>query len=183
MSSPNTDTAVQPIDNTDSPARTEDPVSFPERQLIKGDIPNPTTTQQQWNGDSMDWKSWPTGRPGPLVSEAAMRRAMNLFHACDSRRDERSRTEERCSMLPSFLQLVGVSSMSIDGIWSNPSRNICRACHGTGAGYSVRSEYIVGPPCLHACLPSNPSSETALGDLFQTTVSKSDGPAPLSQSH
>ena len=86
MSSPNTDTTVQPTDNDSSASITPDgegnhPVSSPERLPLREDIPNFTTTQNPWNGDPMDWESWPTGRPGPLVSEGAMQKAMNWFHA------------------------------------------------------------------------------------------------------
>ena len=61
MSSPDRDTTVQPIH--DLPSRTSE-----------GD-------GNGWNGDPMDWESWPTGRPGPFVSEATMRAAMDQFQA------------------------------------------------------------------------------------------------------
>ena len=67
-----------------------------------GDIPNPTTPQLRWNGDPMDWGSWPTGRPGPFVSEAAMRQAMNMFQHFDSERNEWSRTEEKVFHVAEF---------------------------------------------------------------------------------
>ena len=98
------DTAI----HTDSSAQiTENPVSLPETPLTGGDIPNPATTQQRWNGDPMDWKSWPTGRPGPLVSEATMRHAMDTYHAYDSTRDELSRTKEKMFHVAEFSSTGG----------------------------------------------------------------------------
>jgi len=41
----------------------------------------------------MDWKSWPTGRPGPYVSDARMQQVMNSFRNLDKQRDEQSRTK------------------------------------------------------------------------------------------
>ena len=78
------------------------PVSSPERMPIRGDIPNPTTTQQRWSGDPMDWESWPIGRPGPFVSEVAIGRAMKLFHHSESVRNEWSRTEEKVFHISEF---------------------------------------------------------------------------------
>ena len=60
------------------------------------------TTQRQWNGDPMDWESWPNGRPGPFVSEAQMRVAMARFRAADEERDEWSRTEEKIFHVAEF---------------------------------------------------------------------------------
>jgi hypothetical protein len=54
-------------------------------------IPSPTV---EWNGDPMDWKSWPHGRPGPYVSKIAMRKAKERFSQFEKARDEWSRTEE-----------------------------------------------------------------------------------------
>ena len=65
----------------------------------------------------MDWESWPTGRPGPFVSGAETQEAVDLFHSLESVRDEWSRTEEKVFHVAEFLQLVGVSSMSVV-VWS-----------------------------------------------------------------
>ena len=99
---------VQPTDDSESPAsiapedQGNQPVSSPEGLPPRGDNPNPTTTQKPWNGDPMDWESWPIGRPGPLVSEAAMQLAMNEFHYFDSKRNEWSRTEEKVFHVTEF---------------------------------------------------------------------------------
>ena len=102
------DTTVQPKEESNPPApitpeeEGNHPVSSPEKLPIRGDIPNPTTTQKRWNGDPMDWESWPTGRPGPLVSEAAMQRAMDKFHSFNSKCNERSQTEEKVFHVAEF---------------------------------------------------------------------------------
>ena len=105
MTSPNMDTTVKPINDSGPPARitTEDEANHPASSpALTGDIPNPTITQQRRNGDPMDWKSWPTGRPGLFVSEAAMSTAMHIFHLADSPRDEWSRTEGKVLHVAEF---------------------------------------------------------------------------------
>ena len=66
----------------------------PERATKSGDIRNPTVVKNQWNGDPMDWESWPTGRPGPFVSEARMQEVMDEFQHYNGLRNEQSRTKE-----------------------------------------------------------------------------------------
>ena len=118
--SPNMDTAVRAKEDSDAPThitpKEEDnhPVSSrsPEKLPIRGDTPNPTTTQQRRDGDSMDWESWPTGQSGPLVSEAAMQRATNLFHSLDSARNVWSRTEETVFHVTEF-SLTGRSEFGV----------------------------------------------------------------------
>ena len=73
------------------------PVSSPESFPISGDIPTPTTTV-----NAMDWESWPTARPGPVVSEAEMQEAMDTFHSYDLERGEWSRTEEKVFHVAEF---------------------------------------------------------------------------------
>jgi len=70
------------------------PLSSPERMPKVGDITSPTIIKHQWNGDPMDWESWPTGRPGPYVSEARMQQLMNDFQQYNGQRNEQSRTKE-----------------------------------------------------------------------------------------
>ena len=103
------DTTAQPIDDSNSRAliitsntEGDHPVPSLGRLPVQGDIPNPTVTQQRWNGNPMDCTSWPIGRPGPLVSEATMRDAMNTFHFFDSERDEWSRTQEKVFHVAEF---------------------------------------------------------------------------------
>ena len=108
MSIPKMATTVQPEDNNNPFASItpEDEgnhsVSSPERLSFRGDTIQSTTTQQRWNGDPMDWESWPIGRAGPFISRAAMERATHLFDAFDSDRNERSRTEEKVFHVAEF---------------------------------------------------------------------------------
>ena len=103
MSNADVDTTIQPAGNSDSDAWTTDaedegnhPVTSSDKLSKSTDIPDPTaTTKQGWNGDPMDWESWPTGRPGPVVSEARMQEAMEEFQVWDKERDEQSRTKEK----------------------------------------------------------------------------------------
>ena len=108
------DTAVQPIDDSDSLAwvTTSEDESSPERLPMRGDISNLTTTQQRWNGDPMDWESWPTGRPGPIVLKAKMKEAIKEFHYSDSERNESSRTEEKVFHAAEF-SLTGQSEFGV----------------------------------------------------------------------
>jgi len=99
MSSANVDTPVQPTGHLGAQATIlehdgDHPVSSHEGPPTSGDLPNPMTTKREWNGDHMDWESWPTGRPGPFVSENLIQRAMLLSQAVNKARDEPSRTEE-----------------------------------------------------------------------------------------
>ena len=64
----------------------------PERATNLGDIRNPTIIKNQWNGDPMDWESWPTGRPGPFVSEARMQEVMDAFQDYNEQRNEQPHT-------------------------------------------------------------------------------------------
>ena len=67
-----------------------------------GDTPNSTITKPQWNGNPMDWESWPTGRPGPFVSESQLQEAMNLFKGYNRSRNEQSRTEDHVLHIAEF---------------------------------------------------------------------------------
>ena len=50
----------------------------------------------------MDWESWPTGRPGPYVSEAKMQAVMNVFRIFEEGRNEESRTKENVMHIAEF---------------------------------------------------------------------------------
>jgi hypothetical protein len=97
MSSANMDTTIQPTGGPDTSAITlEDEGNQPASSLDRlRFIPYTTTAKDEWNGNPMDWKSWPTGRPGPLVSDAQIQKAMGLFRDMDRRRRELSRTETK----------------------------------------------------------------------------------------
>ena len=109
MSNADVDTTIQPADHSDSDAWTTDvenegnhPVTSSNNSSKSKDIPNSTTTQHGWNGDPMDWESWPTGRPGPVVSEARMQEAIEKFQSLNEARDEQSRTEEKVVHVAEF---------------------------------------------------------------------------------
>ena len=63
---------------------------------------SPKIAKHQWNGDRRDWESWPSGRPGPFVPEARMRRAMDEFEYRNRKRDKRSRKEEKVFHITEF---------------------------------------------------------------------------------
>ena len=73
-----------------------------ERAIELEDIRNPAVVKHQWNGDPMDWESWPTGRPGPYVSEARMQVVMNMFRDFEEERNEESRTKENVMHIAEF---------------------------------------------------------------------------------
>ena len=108
MSSPNIGTTVQPKDDSNpftsiTPEEEgNDLASTPGSLDIGGDVSIPTATQQRWNGNPMDWESWPIGRPGPFVSEAARQEAMDMFQYLESERDEWSQTEEKVFHVAEF---------------------------------------------------------------------------------
>jgi len=95
------------------PRRVKTTSKCPRRPPTPGDIPNPTRVKRKWNGDPVDWGSWPTGRPGPLVSGGQIPHVMGLFHNHDQERNEPSRTEGKVFHVAEFSSLVRVSSMCI----------------------------------------------------------------------
>jgi len=109
MSSPAVYTIAQLIadrhfgaSTTTSETEGGDPLSTPERMSNLGDITNPTIIEHQWNGDPMDWKSWPTGRPGPYVPEARMQNIRSQFQVFNRERSEESRTKENVIHVAEF---------------------------------------------------------------------------------
>ena len=104
MSSPTMfTTAESPIDpypgsSTTSGAEDDHVPSSPGKAPNLGDILNPAIER---NGD-MDWESWPTGRPGPFVSEARMAEVMDKFQYYNGQRTEQSRTTENVVHIAEF---------------------------------------------------------------------------------
>jgi len=98
-------TAIQPtgdpVELTSPSGEDNQPVSSPSPPT-SGDILNPMMVKREWNGDPMDWESWPTGRPGPRVSDGQMQHVMGLFQSHDQERDEPSRTEEKVFHVAEF---------------------------------------------------------------------------------
>ena len=90
-----------PGSSTTSGAEDDHVVSSPGRAPKLGDILNPTIVKHERNGD-MDWGSWPTGRPGPFVSEARMQVVMSSFQGCEEDRNEQSRTKENVMHIAEF---------------------------------------------------------------------------------
>ena len=93
--------AVDRSDISGTTSESDHPLSSPERAPELGDTPN-TPIIRQWNGDPMDWESWPTGRPGPFASESRMEDVMKSFQRFDGERDEQSRTEEKVVHVAEF---------------------------------------------------------------------------------
>jgi len=82
----------------------------------------------------LNWKSWQTGRPAPIVTIDLLNGVMQAYPNLDGACEEWSRTEKKSSISPGFLRLVGVSSISIVvGLNNNPPRTICGTRHETGA--------------------------------------------------
>ena len=92
MSNADVETAMQPADRSN--VRITDAEDEGNRS---------SDTRQGWNGDPMDWKSWPTGRPGPVVSEARMQVAMKKFQDINEMYGERSRATERVFHVAEFF--------------------------------------------------------------------------------
>jgi hypothetical protein len=83
-------------------AKSDDSLSSPESAHSLRDITNPTIPKHQWNGDPMDWESWPTGRPGPFVSDTRMQDMMGKFQLLNEQRYEQSRTEANVLHIAEF---------------------------------------------------------------------------------
>ena len=65
----------------------------------------------------MDWESWPTGRPGPFVSEYRMEEVMRQFEEYDEERSEESRTKEHVLHI---AELCSSGQGEFDGYRSSP---------------------------------------------------------------
>ena len=78
------------------------PLSSPGRAPESGDVLNPVVVKQQWNGDPMNWESWPTGRPGPFVSESRIQEVKDTFQYLNGLRDEQSRTKDHILHIAEF---------------------------------------------------------------------------------
>ena len=109
MASAAVNTSEQPTNHSRLDTLTATPVvegdhppSSPERILKSGENTDHTTNNHQWNGDPMDWESWPTGRPGPFVSESQIRDAMEALQISEQKRDDMSRTEEKIFHVAEF---------------------------------------------------------------------------------
>ena len=90
----------------------------------------------------MDWETWPTGRPGPFVSEARMQEVIGIFQRCEQERNEQSPTNENIMHIAEFsLSGRGESEFLTRHPNNNLFRNICWTHHGTGAGDSAESEH------------------------------------------
>ena len=80
----------------------DDPPSSPEKIPKSGDSPDPTTSNHEWNGDPMDWESWPTGRPGPSLSEVRKIQIKEAIQYYEPARIVISPTEEKVFHLAEF---------------------------------------------------------------------------------
>lgn len=56
----------------------------------------------EWNGDPMEWESWPNGRPGPYVSKPTMENVMRYFRKFEEERGEWSRNKEKVFHIAEF---------------------------------------------------------------------------------
>lgn len=61
----------------------------------------------EWNGDPMEWESWPSGRPGPYVPEPEMRVVMDHFRSFEEDRGEWSREKEKVFHIAEFSTTCG----------------------------------------------------------------------------
>jgi len=113
-------------------AEGDHPLSSPERTPKLGDLTNPTIIKHQWNGDPMDWESWPTGRPGPYVSEARMQEIMGVSQYLNRERNEQSRTKEHVIHIAEFsssgrgeseLYRSSLDQLSVQKYLLDPSRS------------------------------------------------------------
>ena len=109
MSSGTVHISEQPTNNTrlDTSTATavvegDHPPYSPEKIPKSGNNPDPTTNNHQWNGDPMDWESWPNGRPGPSLSESRKVQNVEALRFFEQTRDEQSRKEEKVFHLAEF---------------------------------------------------------------------------------
>ena len=141
MSSLNVGTTVQAINDSDSEEGNH-PVSSPERPREISQL------QQRSYGHPMRWESWPTGRPGPFVSEVVLQQATNLFHSLDSKRNTWSRTEAKVFHIAEFSS-TGRSEFNV---YHNLVRmTICPEIffgHVTEPELATRLEVSIGSPYL-----------------------------------
>lgn len=100
----NNTAAKSPVDalTTTSEAKGDHPLSPPESAPKSGETPDSAITKHQWNDDPMDWETWPTGRPGPFVSESRMKEVMVVFKRYNEKRNEQSRTKEHVLHIAEF---------------------------------------------------------------------------------
>ena len=100
------DTAAQSTNDaltTTLGAKGDHPLSPPESPSKLEDSPKLTITKHhQWDGDPMDWESWPTGRPGPFVSESRMQEVKKMFELYNGQRNEESRTKDHVLHIAEF---------------------------------------------------------------------------------
>ena len=109
MSSASVNTTEPPTNHTRLDPLTTTPVvegdnppSSPEKIPKSGDSPDPTTNNHEWNGDPMDWESWPTGRPGPSLSESRKIQIKEAIQYYEPARIVISPTEEKVFHLAEF---------------------------------------------------------------------------------
>jgi hypothetical protein len=102
--------------------------------------PSPTV---EWNGEPMDWKSWPHGREGPYVSKTAMRRAMESLRRVERARKKQSRTKEKVFHIADFSStgkgwlLLSISYLKFN---NKPFRGLFQARYRAAVGQMVGSE-------------------------------------------
>ena len=114
-------TSEQPTNNTPLQTSTTTAVvegnnspSSPEKIHKSGNNPELTTNNHQWNGDPMDWETWPNGRPGPSLSESRTGQNVEALRFFEQTRDEQSRMEEKVFHLAEFSSTGrGESSLSL----------------------------------------------------------------------
>lgn len=56
----------------------------------------------EWNGDPMEWESWPSGRPGPYTTKPDMRISMDVFRVFEKGRNKWSREKEKVFHIAEF---------------------------------------------------------------------------------
>jgi len=61
-------------------------------------------TTTQWNGQPSDWASWPNGRPGPFISEDALKLYSSLIGDVTTEAEMRMKTDELVFHVAEFTQ-------------------------------------------------------------------------------
>jgi hypothetical protein len=90
-------------------------------------LANAATTQDQttaqWNGQLSDWASWPIGRPGPFISDDAVKEFSSIIGDVTTEAEEGMKTDELVFHIAEFTQsgegetlVVGSSQDSHQGL-------------------------------------------------------------------
>ena len=98
-------------------------------------LANVATTQGQttteWNGSLRDWTSWPNGRPGPFISEDALKRYGSKIGDVTTEAERRMRTDELVCHMAEFTESGKGEKLVLGGFQNShlEFRDFSRSCN------------------------------------------------------